>query len=163
VNLSYTVSHLLILPYIPWFVCGIMIYRLTQCPDDAPRQDLAVLCAAIILLGVDDGAGIGLLAASLSLVLWAAAKGKLPMLANPVLAWLGAISYTLYLLHENIGWGVIMQAEKAGIDTNLSILLTIGLVLAMATALTRLVERPAMKWLRDRYRARGTPVAPATP
>lgn len=154
VDLSWTVSHLLILPYIAWFICGIMIYRLTQIPDDAPKLDVFVLIAAIVLLGIVEGAGIGLLAAALSAIIWAAAKGKLPVLANPVLAWLGAISYTLYLLHENIGWAVIMQAEKAGIATNLSIVLAIGLLLAMATAVTQLVERPAMAWIRRTYRLR---------
>lgn len=162
VDLSWTISHLLILPFIAWFVCGIMIYRLTQFPDDTPKQDLLVLFAAIVLLGVVEGPLIGLLAASLSALLWTASKGKLPILANPILTWLGAISYTLYLLHENIGWGVIMRAQRAGLDTNLSILLAIVLVLAMATALTRLVERPAMKWLRERYRARAMPSASTT-
>ena len=162
VDLSWTISHLLILPFIAWFVCGIMIYRLTQFPEDAPRKDLGVLLAAIVLLGIVDGPAIALLAGSLSALLWAAAKGKLPILANPVLAWLGAISYTLYLLHENIGWGLIMQAQKAGIGTNLSILIAIVLVLILATVLTRLIERPAMKWIRERYRARTKPVAPAT-
>ncbi len=162
VDLSYTFSHLLILPYIPWFVCGIMIYRLTQLATESPRLDLLVLLAAIVVLGVVEAPPIGLLAACLSGLLWTAANGRLPILANPVLAWLGAIYYTLYLLHENIGWGVIRQAQKAGVDVNLSILLAIALALAMATTLTRLVERPAMKWLRERYRARTTLVASAS-
>lgn len=163
VDLPWIISHLLILPYIAWFACGIMIYRLTQISSDAPRQDVLVLFAAIILLGVADGVGIGLLAASLSALLWLAAKGHLQILSNPILAWLGAISYTLYLLHENIGWGVIMQAQKAGIGANQSIFIAISVALVMATALTRLVERPAMKWLRERYRARTIAVTLGTP
>lgn len=160
VHLSWTISHLLILPYIAWFVCGIMIYRLTQLADKGRRMDLLVLLAAIVLLGVVEGVAIGVLAAGLSAVLWGAAKNKLAFLANPILAWLGAISYTLYLLHENIGWGLIRQAEKAGYDANLSIVLAIAVILVMATVLTRLVEQPAMKWLRASYRTRALPPNP---
>jgi peptidoglycan/LPS O-acetylase OafA/YrhL len=153
IELSWTLSHLMILPYIAWFVCGIMIYRLTNFPGETPFKDLTVLIAATVVLAIVEAPEIGLLAAGMSSLLWAAANGKLPILANPFLAWLGAISYTLYLLHENIGWGIIMRAERAGIGTDVSILVAIVLLLALATGLTRHVERPAMKWLRDRYRA----------
>lgn len=157
IEMSWTLSQLLILPYIAWFVCGIMIYRVVTVSDETPRKDLALLLAAIVQLTIVDGPGVGLLAASLSAVLWAAAKGKLPFLANAVFAWLGAISYTLYLLHENIGWGVILHAEKAGYSANLAILLAIAASLSMATCLTWLVERPAMNWLRGIYRRKAVP------
>lgn len=152
IELSWTLSHLLILPYIAWFACGIMIYRIVTFPSDTPRMDFLVLFAAFAQLAIVEGPGIGLLAAGLSLVFWAAATGRLPWLANPLLAWLGAISYTLYLLHENIGWGIILQLERNGISANWVILIAISAALGMASLLTLLVERPAMRWMRERYR-----------
>lgn len=152
VALSWTLSHLLILPYIAWFVCGIAIYRLVTFPDEMPRRDRLLLIAAIGQLAIVEGIGIGLLAAGLSLVFWAATVGRLPWLANPLLAWLGATSYTLYLLHENIGWGIILQLERNGIPANMAVLVAIAAALAMASLLTLAVERPTMRWLRGRYR-----------
>lgn len=157
IELSWTLSHLLILPYIAWFVCGIMIYRRATFPDATPRQDITVLAAAIGQLAIVEGMGIGLLAASLSILLWSASTGRLHLLANPVLAWMGAISYTLYLLHENIGWGIILQLERAGIEANLAILGAIIVALALATLLTWTIERPAMRLLRNGYRRRDWP------
>lgn len=151
VELSWTVSHLLILPYIAWFALGIMIYRRIALPCQSPRMDWLVLMAAIVVLGIVDGAGVALLAISFTTLLWAAANGRLAILRNRVLSWLGAISYTLYLLHENIGWGVIRLAEQKGFAPNISIAVAICLVLLMATALSYSVERPVMKWLRACY------------
>jgi len=98
IEMPWVLSHLLILPYIAWFVCGIMIYRRLAFPDESPAKDALILLAAVAQLAVVEGAGIGMLAACLSLLFWAAATGRLPFLANPVLTWLGTISYTLYLL-----------------------------------------------------------------
>jgi peptidoglycan/LPS O-acetylase OafA/YrhL len=159
IHISWTFSHLLILPYIAWFACGIMIYRRVMFPDVSPRKDAAVIAIAILQLAAVDGWVVGLLAPGLAWLFWAAASGRLPLLANPVLIWLGAISYTLYLLHENIGWGIIMTAERAGISSNGAILAAIATSLTLASALTWYVERPVMTWLRGRYRRRIVAVA----
>jgi len=152
IELSWTLSHLLILPYIAWFALGIMIYHRTTFPDQSPQKDWSVLIAALIILGIVDGIHIALLAVLFTALFWAAAKGKLPLLNNPLLTWLGAISYTLYLLHENIGWGLIRLAEQNGIASNIAIVMAICIVLALATGLSYLIERPAMRWLRTRYK-----------
>lgn len=78
ISLSWTLSQLLILPYIAWFVCGIMIYRLVTFPKEMPRRDALLLSAALLQLGIIDGFGVGLLAAGLSLIFWVAASGRLP-------------------------------------------------------------------------------------
>ncbi|MFP3442504.1 hypothetical protein R0K18_32705, partial [Pantoea sp. SIMBA_133] len=36
-----------------------------------------------------------------------AVAGHLHVLSRPSLLWLGSISYTLYLVHQNIGYGLI--------------------------------------------------------
>ncbi len=137
IELSWTLSYFLILPYIAWFICGIMIYRRVTFPGVTPRADLLILLAAILQLAVVESIGIGVLATCLSLILWAAAKGKLPFISNSLMAWLGAISYTLYLLHENIGWSIILRAERVGISADLSILLAIGLSRLLKNRSTR--------------------------
>jgi peptidoglycan/LPS O-acetylase OafA/YrhL len=159
VHMSWTLSHLLILSYIAWFACGIMIFRLVTVRDESPRKDWAVIAFAILQLAIVESPAIGLLALGLCLVLWAGARGKLPILNNPILAWLGAISYTLYLLHQNIGFGVIMHAERAGLPSNLAILLAVTVSLTLATILTWSVERPAMAWIRGAYRRRAAPAS----
>ncbi|GGJ40170.1 acyltransferase family protein [Neoroseomonas lacus] len=82
------------------------------------------------------------------------AGGYLTWLGAPVFVWLGGISYTLHLLHENIGWTVIGRLEGAGIPANLAILAAIATSVGLAALVTYLVERPAMRWIRGFYRSR---------
>ena len=79
-----------------------------------------------------------------------------------MLLWLGAISYTLYLLHENIGWAMLRRLEAWGVEVHLAIVLTMAASMALAHGLTTLVEQPGMRWIRDRYRAR-SPRSTAAP
>lgn len=156
---SWTLSELLILPYIAWFACGIMVYRLTH-GSDARRADLAVIAGAVLLIGVVGSWTLAALALAFTGVLYLAASGRLPLLHFAGLIWLGEISYTLYLLHENIGWALMLQMKAAGFGTNTSIALALLASLALAWGLTRLVEKPSMAWIRDRYKARQAVRAP---
>jgi peptidoglycan/LPS O-acetylase OafA/YrhL len=89
---------------------------------------------------------------------------RLPMLRwKPVVA-LGAISYPLYLLHQNIGYivmGVLHEAAKVPADV--AILIAIVVVLALATVVSFAIERPSMHALRRFYLRKTHHVAPETP
>jgi peptidoglycan/LPS O-acetylase OafA/YrhL len=62
--------------------------------------------------------------------------------ARPVL-FFGAISYSLYLVHLNMGYVTIRWLDQAGVNHWASVALAFGLAVGVATALNRLVERPA--------------------
>lgn len=153
VDLPWMISRLLILKYIPWFAAGIAVFRLTtRCAT--PRRELGTLAAVAAVLWLMDGWLMGALVLALSGVLFAATRGHLGWLGHPLLVGLGTISYTLYLVHENIGWAMILRLEKAGMDANLAIALALAAAVGLASLLTWLVERPAMAWVRQRYRQR---------
>ncbi len=75
------------------------------------------------------------------------------------LVWFGGLTYTLYLLHQNIGYAVM---EGLDLDPDVEVVLTIVLVTLMAVALSTLVERPALRAVRNAYRRRGPARAPGT-
>lgn len=154
IQVSWTLAHLLILPQIAWFACGIMIYRRITYANQSPVKDWLVVALATLQLAITDGPWVGALCAALTAVIWAAVTGRLKILQNAVLVWLGTISYTLYLLHENIGWGFILHLEKIGLPSVLAVPLAILMVLALASLVTILVEKPAMAWIRSAYRQR---------
>ncbi|WP_295991373.1 acyltransferase [Rugamonas sp.] len=153
VDLPWLAYHLLILQYIPWFAAGIMVYRLAR-GSATPRADMALIALAAALLAVAEGWPLALLLAGLSLLLYGAASGRLAWLGQPLLVGLGTMSYTLYLVHENIGWALIRRLEAAGVGPDGAILAALLCSMLLALSLTLLVERPALRGLRLAWRRR---------
>lgn len=157
IELSWTLSHLLILNYIPWFALGISIYLATSRQDRGKwGQPVLIAASAILCLLLVDSLFLTVLAVCLATAVFLAASGRASILRHRTLVWLGSISYPLYLLHENIGWSLLLRLRSLGIPTDVAILLGLTASLALATALTTLVEQPAMRWIRNRYRNRLT-------
>jgi peptidoglycan/LPS O-acetylase OafA/YrhL len=155
VDLSWTLSRLLILKYIPWFALGICVYQLTLGAARADRRQLRITgVAALACLAWVDHWALALLALVLAALVWAAASGRLRWLRHPLPAFFGTISYPLYLLHENIGWVVQRAVLGHGASFDASIAAALLVTVPLATAVTYLVEQPAMRWIRGRYRRR---------
>jgi peptidoglycan/LPS O-acetylase OafA/YrhL len=157
IDLPWILYRLSILAFIPWFAIGISIYLATSRKGpgvwNAPARTVAM---AIATLWIVDSMGLAALALAMAAVVYLAASGQLTWLRNPVLVWLGAISYPLYLIHENIGWSVQLRLVDMGVPTDLIILVTLALALGLASLLNRIVEKPAMRWIRITYRNRQT-------
>jgi len=150
--LASVVSTVLILPFVGWFSCGIAVYGLVT---HGPRaRDLALLAAAALVTGFCDSVKLGLFAPLVSALLYAAGTGRLPWLSSRPLLWLGRISYPLYLLHQYAGYALLLRLGAAGVPLDLAILLVLALMLPAAHGLHRLVEQPAMDWVRRRWRQR---------
>ncbi|MET1162136.1 MAG: acyltransferase [Pseudoxanthomonas sp.] len=151
-HFSYLARELLILQHIPFFALGILFYRVHTRPQENLRN-YALMALCLVAIGIVSPlvfvwVGLGCCAIFLLFV-----HNLLWWLRGAFFAFLGSISYSLYLLHQAIGFAVINRLEHAGVVSPLACLLALGLVLALATALTYGVERPAMRRIRSWRRA----------
>jgi len=161
ISLPWILFHLMILQYIPWFALGISVYLLAN-PHKTAVWQPAVRTAllAIATLFLCESVVMATLGVVFATAVFLAASGRFGLLRLRPIVWLGTISYPLYLVHENIGWAIILRLVAVNVPMNLAVLLALGIVLLMAAAITRWVEQPAMHWLRTSYKNR---VQPATP
>ena len=110
-----------------------------------------------------NGPARALLALALALagLVHGAASGRLPVLRLSVLVWLGAISYPLYLLHEFIGWSLMLKVLRSGGTPWLALLLALLASFALAQLVSMAVEKPAMHAIRKRWKDRRPQQTPA--
>jgi peptidoglycan/LPS O-acetylase OafA/YrhL len=166
IGLPAFLPRFLILRHVAFFVAGITFYRITVKGLTRPRA--ALILAALAAAGWIDGQWDtdvpavgwidGLQRLGIAVVLFAAfglaVTGKLRFAVSPVTLWLGAISYPLYLSHRNLGFSTMSRLYELGFPVWLLFTVTLAGALVLATALSYLVERPALRALRQWYRMR---------
>ena len=150
---SWLIGTILIQQHIPFFAIGIAAYRLRS-PGGDKRRPWAVIAAALITVAACDDAAHLLVATIAAAALVTVARRPIPLLGAAPLVWLGAISYSLYLLHQYIGFAILLRLEAQGMNATFAIAFTLGAVLLLAAAVTFWIERPALRAIRDWYRRR---------
>lgn len=147
---------LLVTRYIPWFAVGMASYRVFV-GARSWQQQLPVLAAGFAAIAIVEPAFDLAVYAAVVAVFAALVAGRLSMLDRPVLIWLGALSYPIYLIHQNLGYALIARLEGLKLPPELALALTVGAALALAQAIRTLVERPALALIRGWWRQRKTP------
>jgi peptidoglycan/LPS O-acetylase OafA/YrhL len=82
-------------------------------------------------------------------LIYAAPLYPIAVLRRGPLPLLGDISYSLYLVHQMVGYWMIRELEDRHVGPNLAIAITICLVVALATLLRNFVELPSQHLLRS--------------
>lgn len=161
--LEFFVKDLLFVKYAPLFVAGILIYRWHRYGRGS-AFDTTLLALSI---------GHGLVAYKLPYSLFVlgcfgvfalAVSGRMNWLANRPMLWLGSLSYSLYLVHQNIGYGVIGWSYEAGLPGWLGVALAITTALTLASLIHYSVEKPALSRFRAwRSKAESSAALASTP
>ncbi|WP_022682095.1 acyltransferase family protein [Sphingobium bisphenolivorans] len=152
------VVMLLVLRYLPFFMIGMLAYRIWA-GQRSWRRQAPYAGAALLSVATIDSWDITL-AAVIMLVMFAALiRGRLRFLSVRPLLWMGGISYSFYLIHQHVGFVVMLKMAQAGYSPWASFVAAFLVALTLGTAINRLVERPAgeaiLGWWRER---RSSPV-----
>jgi peptidoglycan/LPS O-acetylase OafA/YrhL len=150
--LPYRVGMVLNIIFVQYFVAGIVFYLARH--DGYTRNRVLLLATCLVAAFVAEPyEGAAAYAALFLIVFHFCVTGRLTVLArSPVLQWLGAISYPLYLTHQLIGYRVIASLLERGVPRPVVLVVTLAGALALATLLSRTIERPAMRLIRQIWR-----------
>jgi peptidoglycan/LPS O-acetylase OafA/YrhL len=152
-------SLLFALDYAPYFAMGILFYRARRHGWQWQTLALVLLAAAVEFL-INSWHGLAVAGAA-ALLFALAVTGYLRFLVLRPALWLGAISYSLYLVHRNLGYATLTWLHEHGVAAAPAIgAATLG-ALVLATLLTYAVEQPASRRIRAWYRRRTGAAAPA--
>jgi peptidoglycan/LPS O-acetylase OafA/YrhL len=83
------------------------------------------------------------------------------LLRARALVFLGTISYSLYLVHQNIGYVALRGSTQYGVPGWAALPAAVGLAVALAVLLTRLVEQPALRRIKQVLEPRRKPLSGA--
>jgi len=136
------------LKYIPLFAIGMLFYKCRQ-SGSVSKEAIAVFVACWATILLFNGFTTAIIDALLGAILLLAVHSRLRFLSCRPLVALGAVSYTLYLVHQNIGYALIRQLQLWGVTPWLAIAGATLFSIMLASWLHRLVELRAMKSLRN--------------
>jgi len=150
---------LAVLRYVPFFIIGMLAYRVwsgqRSWRQQAPYAALALLSIATIDSWDITLAGIILLALFGALI-----AGRLRFLRLRPLVWMGGISYSFYLIHQHVGFVVMLKMADAGYSPWAGFAAAFLVALSLGTLINRAVERPAGEAILGWWRRRSTTSAP---
>ncbi len=144
-------SRLLILEYAPFFATGILFYRIHR-RQGTDAWNYGLICAALAMIFLNWPLLVALMIAAACGVLWKLDHGGIALLRFRPLVFFGTISYSLYLVHQKIGHAVMIELLRRGWKPLPRVAAATLVAVLLASAMTFLVEQPALQAIRRRYR-----------
>jgi peptidoglycan/LPS O-acetylase OafA/YrhL len=136
---------------IEFFITGMMLYLCWKNGFTVTR--LAIIGIALVVTGIEGGWVTAAVHTGVVALVGVAMLGLISPLRSRPVVFLGFISYTLYLVHQFIGFVVIHEVESRGMNSTLAIICATVATIGLATVLTICIERPAIAFIRRQYKA----------
>lgn len=149
-HIPYLLQKVLLVKYLSFFLAGICFYKIiNNCESRVTRFALLMsLLSTIFIYSVKEF----FIFASFYTVFFFALNGSLRFLACRPLIFLGSISYSLYLLHQNIGYIIINIFYEYHLPPFLGILTAVVFSVLLAALITKYIEKPSLIFIRNKYK-----------
>lgn len=145
-SVSWIIEISLLLKFAHLFFAGTVFYR-AKTEGWTPLR-YAVLAGSIATQFFVHGPVAAAFLAGFFILFSILVAERLSFIAVRPLVFLGAISYSLYLIHQNIGYAILTHS---GLPHALGVLVAVTVAISLATALNRYVERPCQQAIRRFY------------
>lgn len=149
IEISGLWNEIFILQYLSYFLAGICFYKIIYGLES--KLTYAILFLCLVSTYILFSKTVFMISALFYLFFYLAILGRLNFLTIKPLVFLGGISYSLYLLHQNIGYVIINELYTSGINPIVSISVAVCISITLAYLTTKYVERPSLVAIRTAY------------
>lgn len=143
-TLSFILTGLLFTNYAPHFISGILLHRWHKA-GRLSTSELFFLALSMSHAIIAYPTPFNVFVLGCYAVFVLAISGYLDFIVNKLTLWLGSLSYSLYLIHQNIGYGIIDHSYAIGLLGATGVSLAIGVAFILATLIHYYVEKPALR------------------
>jgi len=150
-GMPYRLTMLLVLEFLPFFIIGMLFYRIWS-EQRRWHQQLPYFAAVLATLWFTERPEFFLAGCVLSIIFAATLAGALRLLCVKPVLWVGAISYPLYLVHENIGFVIMLKAADQHINPWVGFAVALVVVTVLAWLLHEYIELPASRWISAKWK-----------
>lgn len=151
-TIHWVLDLMLLLNHGHLFISGIMFYKLMH-ENKNNFFHYAIIVASLLTEYYLHGR-IGLYVIAIYFFVFLLfVKGYLKIIATKPLIYLGTISYSLYLIHQNIGYVIIQKLESNDLVNPVSIIIVpLFIVITLACLMQKYIEKPALNLIRGKWK-----------
>lgn len=131
-------GKIFITKYVSFFILGMFTYKLIK--DKEIMQSMAGIIVSFLVLILKSETNEFYVYILIYILFFLGVINMLKAFENAVFVFLGGISYSLYLLHQNIGYVIINNMTERGFDKLFSIFFALTLSIFLAWLMHKLVE-----------------------
>ena len=151
IDIPELIYKILIMKHLPFFTAGICFYKIINRNNNLKRT-IAILVFTLLSTAANYGYKQFLMFFCFYIVFYLALTGRMRFLSNKPFVFMGGISYSLYLIHQNIGYIIINKFYEMSWNPLIAILISIALCIILATLISEFIEKPSLNYIRDSYK-----------
>jgi peptidoglycan/LPS O-acetylase OafA/YrhL len=148
----WIITKFFILEYIHLFAIGVSFYRIQNSNGDNYFEHLNIGVGLLIQF-LYHGSIEGVALIIITFVFYLFITDNLKWILNKPVIFAGQISYSLYLIHQNIGYIILQNLMSIGFNFSLAFVITAALITFTAYLMYSFIERLSLVYLRSRYKA----------
>ncbi|WP_440905369.1 acyltransferase family protein [Catenovulum sp. SX2] len=147
---GHRIRTFLLLDYIELFAAGICFYKYRV--KTFSKLTHIIIILSILSLFVSYQTQIASILCCLYFLFGLAVAGKVRLLGASVFVYFGSISYSLYLIHQNVGYIIINKSYALDLEPFVGIIFAFGISLLLSHFILVFVERPSLAKLKAFYK-----------
>ena len=149
-GLPYRVNQIFFLKYASFFLAGICFYRIVN--NIHARRSALILLISLLSTIYTHSIHDFFFFLAFYVIFFLAISGYLEFLSIKPFIFLGTISYSLYLIHQNIGYVIINGFYQNEGHPLLGIAASMSISITIATAFYFFIEKPSLAMIRGAYK-----------